>query len=1572
MPISAKEFWDSHQPAKVAEVEQPIPPEVQQTANRIYATQGFAASSKFLNDYKAGNAQPDTIAGRQEQKPILRVSGPLAFTVKPIQNIVHNTRNAFNDEVQRLNEVQYSGGGGAKNLGKVIRAGVGAANVVFAPISSVLSESEKVPVFGKVVKYGINKPFEWAGNAGSWVGKNVVNNLPISEDAKNQLREPIQELTALVAQIALGKAGHVAGTKIFGKGEVPLTKTPDLLNPSEGGGMPKPSPAERALSAIKAKLTTKTQDRLAATGEVTPGDAKVITNEVMKETPVESKGTVPVPTPSGETIKVVTNQKLVLENFLKGREDVTYKRVKGLGTDANGNVVQARFQWDYKKQEATIYTTSRTTASNLAHEIGHYFDQKLSLNIAERFSEIIPDYLQHKQEVKDSLAQYAVDTLDGNATPQDITARVRDLTASFTGDIKNLAAKEKRAAPTEQFASAVREVLLDPQTSATVAPEFTRFVQYFSDKQGLVSDTVKKPTSDVIKVDAGQNLSPEEMKIEQSATQFAQKYTDQLYNEYKKKFGKELNTDNARELFADYSRSKESRGLNAAAVHEPSNALIKEFYKRELEANKGQGNDTVLFTAGGTGAGKSTAVRNNLGKEYERFPIVYDTNLSTLKSAVQKIDQAIKSGYSVVVDYVYRDPVESFNNGSLPRAERMGRTVPINEHVKTHIESRKVIQQLMDHYKNDSQVTFKVINNSRGKGRAINSTIDELPNVVYDKGVLEGNLKKELDNAYTTGKISTATYRGTISRTFEEGKRGDSQPSDKGIGGQPQPERVGEGSGAKGRIGPTASKSASEANSPTGGLSVQPARAGVAKTGVVEGQFAATGLKTGETVKGRVAFNPEKINAPEDVQQLIGGVSKMSGEFSKQRISKSDANVQALAQEVGINVDDLMKLQPGSIANAETVFKARQIVSDLGKDLRDTIRGITTEAAKPDQLLAVKNKLLRLQGAMKAVAGLRTEAANVFRQFKIESIPGENDIMTDLLSHLKKLDSTAGEDLSAFVKGSKELLEPTAMDKSWHLWYMSILSGGSTQIKNMGGNLGNMFGEVAVQAITDPKGFRDAMTGLWQGLVEGKTLAGEILKKGDVSKLEETGKKPIVFTLGSEKASGASKVIRQAGAKVLNSADYVGRFMSAMDVWARTGFKGMELRAQAHDIAVKEGLSGLKLVDRIDELTSKPTEQMIEVADQFAQRGTYTQKPTGVLGAISSGVSGLTRKVPAVRLIIPFSRIVANVLNNSIDWTPVGFLRAFGKDENGLKLRPRARNQELGRAVLGTVAMTYVASLAADGLLSGNGPLDIKKKEQLQATGWRPNSIKIGDKWFPYQNWGPLAVPFSLVGNYFDYQKYETDSDQNATARVTVGILNSVNSILSMSFLSGMDDLVTALHNLGKGGEKYFTRFAAQQITSPVPNIVKQSVRYFDTTQYQTNDIKEQILNNLRITTGLKPKVNVFGDVVKGEALTQLQPVSETKDPLIKYLAANDLWVSVPSKATKVYPPRSGDKGRPMTEDEYYNYVKYSGKEIKKQLTQQLKYIQSQPTEKRQDYIDGIVKDVRDGTKTAIEMGVYK
>ena len=259
--------------------------------------------------------------------------------------------------------------------------------------------------------------------------------------------------------------------------------------------------------------------------------------------------------------------------------------------------------------------------------------------------------------------------------------------------------------------------------------------------------------------------------IEQSATNRLITQLPELKQQYnalnlphaETKGGRILNTDAARELFPEYAADR----TLSAQVHEPASTFVKNLYAEKLSQPTPTGyNSTVVFTAGGTGAGKTKAIEiasQSASDAINKAEMIYDTNMNTFKSADDKIQQALDAGRNVRIFYTYRDPIESLTQGALTRASNMeknfgsGRTVPLSEHLKTHIGSRNTIDELASKYKDNPNVQIAAIDNSRGKGNAKRIELSELPKLN------EKLIRKQLNEALEQSKpnISEAIYRGT-------------------------------------------------------------------------------------------------------------------------------------------------------------------------------------------------------------------------------------------------------------------------------------------------------------------------------------------------------------------------------------------------------------------------------------------------------------------------------------------------------------------------------------------------------------------------------------------------------------------------------------------------------------------------------------------------------------------------------------------------------------------------------------------------------------------------------------------
>lgn len=266
------------------------------------------------------------------------------------------------------------------------------------------------------------------------------------------------------------------------------------------------------------------------------------------------------------------------------------------------------------------------------------------------------------------------------------------------------------------------------------------------------NDFTYKPATD---------LSPEEAKIEKRFGDLIKSDPDSLMKKYIEKFGIELNTDNVREFSSDYEGN---RSLYSRAVHEPASAFTKYMYERLLNTPDPQGKDLVMFTAGGTGAGKTTAIANipETKAIKENAKIVYDSNMNTLETSIKRVDQALDSGHKVVIAFIEADIKKAYEQ-MVSRAVKRGRTVPLKYHIATHLGANEVIFQLAEHYKSNPNVDFKIIDNTGNVGEAKASSLELLAKKEYnkvDRQRLYEELKTRTEQKFKNGEISKDILRG--------------------------------------------------------------------------------------------------------------------------------------------------------------------------------------------------------------------------------------------------------------------------------------------------------------------------------------------------------------------------------------------------------------------------------------------------------------------------------------------------------------------------------------------------------------------------------------------------------------------------------------------------------------------------------------------------------------------------------------------------------------------------------------------------------------------------------------------
>ena len=376
----------------------------------------------------------------------------------------------------------------AKFIGALTGFGAAGAGALFAPISAELAAAEELPIVkypAKLANYLFTKADELSGYAAS----SALNALPISNESKEILLEPVRELGGIIGTLGLLKVGMKVKEGATARAVEALPISLEAKGKIQGGiqlgtafTMQPLTTAYRGLStAIIQRIETRKKNG----EEITPEISRKIVNESVKEIPIEIPGVMEIPTVVNVE-RVHTNHKLVLQNYIKGLDSVEYKYKNDLGKNHKGEPINAKFEWDYGTQKGTMLVTNKATAANLAHEIGHYFDVKLNKAVRNNLTDILPQYIKNKEVINDTLTKFAIERIDGDVTKSKLDSEILKISQELRNDIKTLAVRKKNSALKEQFATAFEDILIKPETSQQQAPTLFEFINTMEGAKGLM------------------------------------------------------------------------------------------------------------------------------------------------------------------------------------------------------------------------------------------------------------------------------------------------------------------------------------------------------------------------------------------------------------------------------------------------------------------------------------------------------------------------------------------------------------------------------------------------------------------------------------------------------------------------------------------------------------------------------------------------------------------------------------------------------------------------------------------------------------------------------------------------------------------------------------------------------------------------------------------------------------------------------------------------------------------------------------------------------------------------------
>lgn len=598
----------------------------------------------------------------------------------------------------------------------------------------------------------------------------------------------------------------------------------------------------------------------------------------------------------------------------------------------------------------------------------------------------------------------------------------------------------------------------------------------------------------------------------------------------------------------------------------------------------------------------------------------------------------------------------------------------------------------------------------------------------------------------------------------------------------------------------------------------------------------------------------------------------------------------------------------------------------------------------------------------------------------------------------------AAQDALNYIEGLKGW---TWKDAVQAIWYANILSGPSTWlITNPFANVTQFLAEGLLSTAQNPRQAGFILSTAAKGFLRGALASADVLKTGyNPFKGEDfkTESKPLL------------ERIKFKGGKFnpTNYLKYVTRAIKAGDILfyhplqeLRTADLAIkEAKKNGHKIPTKEdlnavyqqylkpdfeaamaqaeseGLTGRQQKLRAYEvLEEKRPELVVKDANDFAATATFNTKPVGVLGQLANVLNTARTHLPAINYIIPFVNTILNVANEYMNYNPIfGYLRvatgSYGfnpESKTYKKLSQEERARIAMKATAGTLAMAAVFLMDDPDdednwfEITANGYGDQQKNYELERSGWRPWSIRIGDKWMSYKN-TPLAFVFAPVGYLKDAQRYTKDSDAGEKAAIMA--LGSFKFLMEQSTLSSLSDFfsifgsddISRYESAFKKGQKLAENVGKSVI---IPNAVTQTSRAVqdiaDLPMKKANNFVDNIIRDLPVLRdNLNNMYDAFGDPVVPKQLEKLTPfnvsdVDKDDTVLFKFLKENQATIGRPSKNTLK------PNGQGMTEEEYDKFALLAGQMTKKALEEELSNLQQLETEQQvRDAISDIKTNAR-------------
>lgn len=685
---------------------------------------------------------------------------------------------------------------------------------------------------------------------------------------------------------------------------------------------------------------------------------------------------------------------------------------------------------------------------------------------------------------------------------------------------------------------------------------------------------------------------------------------------------------------------------------------------------------------------------------------------------------------------------------------------------------------------------------------------------------------------------------------------------------------------------------------------------------------------------------------PEEQQDPVRRVIAENDYFEAQRRGVQPIErTNAIARHLAVSAERV--LPKGTALNATELQAVANHVATINDRISTLSQKVLAGEESPVTLATLEVARRQQDVLMKNLMGARAEAGRALRQLQeiaqvLETrderaidaalkIPGIRENFDQFLAQWQQ----AGTDIDKMnLIRSYQTMTPGEKVVSYYL--SNILSGAATTARNILGTTTNL----AFKALSHPVAVgvdvvRSAATGAERSVFMSE-LPYQLAKGADGLAM---GLKNAAFTLRNGFTPQQLAGFQVGRAELRSPLKYVGRFLDAQDQVFYTIAESQEKAGRIHVRALNEakaaGLKGVEadrfVLQRKAELWTNTPREIAESAAKAAQHAVFREDP----GKFVAGILDLKRNYPAIGLVLPFVKTPGALPRQGYEATAVSLIPGLRTHATKAAMAAGGRDatQAIARAISGTIGLGVGAPillLAVKGDISGSGPVDPAERAALMEAGWRPNSIRLGDRWVSYQEFQPLNFPLQVIANGVDaYSR----GDYDGAEKIFKTLASQASSQFQSSYLSGLGDMISAIYDdTGNKAEQFVTRLAQGFV--PASGLARNVAQGIDPVVRKPQNMIERVEAALPgLSKGVQPRLSRFGEPVvrEGGPLRRAVPVpgSSTvkQDPIAEKLSILGIKLNLPDDQMQI-----GKTRVKLSEEESFALRQAKGQEVRKGL----------------------------------------